>query len=82
MGGELFGMAEVLIWRAFRVHITDRTQAINYNSVEQAQKGWMYSNGQRGNLLTGDYCRFGYRTAIDVANGSAYWVRVFATCSS
>ena len=62
--------------------LDDRTQAMNYNSVEQAQKGWMYSNGHRGNLLTGDYCRFGYGSAIDVANGSAYWVQVFARCSS
>jgi uncharacterized protein YkwD len=62
--------------------LNDRTQAMDYNSTEQAQKGWMYSDGHRRNLLTGDYCRFGYGTAIDVANGSAYWVQVFATCSS
>jgi uncharacterized protein YkwD len=62
--------------------LDDRTQAMNYNSTEQAQKGWMYSDGHRRNLLTGDYCRFGYGIAIDVANGSAYWVQVFATCSS
>ena len=50
---------------------------LTYGLVEQYQKGWMYSDGHRQNLLTPEYRQFGYGIAIDPATGTVYAVQNF-----
>ena len=45
--------------------------------VEQFQKGWMYSDGHRQNLLTPEYRQFGYGIAINPVTGKMYAVQNF-----
>jgi hypothetical protein len=48
-----------------------------YGKVEAFQRGWMYSNGHRANLLTPEYTRFGYGFVVG-AGGQTYAVQMFA----
>lgn len=48
-----------------------------YGKAEQFQRGWMYSNGHRANLLTAEYTRFGYGIVVGVG-GQTYAVQMFA----
>jgi uncharacterized protein YkwD len=48
-----------------------------YGKVEEFQRGWMYSNGHRANLLTPEYTRFGYGFVVG-AGGQTYAVQMFA----
>ena len=48
-----------------------------YGKVEAFQRGWMYSNGHRANLLTPEYTKFGYGFVIG-AGGQTYAVQMFA----
>ena len=49
---------------------------LTYRKAEESQRGWMYSNGHRANLLTAEYTRFGY--GIVSAGGQTYAVQLFA----
>lgn len=50
---------------------------VTYGELEKAQRGWMYSNGHRANLLTAQYTQFGYGIAVG-AGGQIYAVQMFA----
>jgi len=50
---------------------------LTYRKVEESQRGWMYSNGHRANILTPEYTRFGYGIAVGL-DGQAYVVQTFA----
>lgn len=52
---------------------------LTYRLVEQYQKGWMYSQGHRENLLRPEYTHFGY--GIVVQGGRQYAVQEFAVVS-
>ena len=47
---------------------------LTYGLVEQYQKGWMYSDGHRQNLLTPEYRQFGYGIATNPVTGTVYGV--------
>ena len=51
--------------------------ALTYGEVEKWQRGWMYSNGHRANLLTPEYRKFGYGIAVG-ADGRSYAVQMFS----
>ncbi len=55
--------------------------AFTYGKAEQFQRGWMYSNGHRANILTAEYTRFGYGIAVG-AGGQTYAVQLFSTLES
>jgi uncharacterized protein YkwD len=50
---------------------------LTYGEVEDFQRGWMYSNSHRQNLLTPQYTKFGYGITIG-KNGQIYAVQMFA----
>jgi hypothetical protein len=50
---------------------------LTYGEAEKFQRGWMYSNGHRANLLTAEYTKFGYGIATG-ADGRIYAVQMFA----
>ena len=52
--------------------------ALSYGLVEQFQKGWMYSDGHRANLLKADYKTFGYGIVTDPFKGEVYAVQMFS----
>jgi len=49
---------------------------LTYGTVEDFQRGWMYSNSHRQNLLTREYKKFGYGIAVG-KNGQIYAVQMF-----
>lgn len=51
--------------------------ALTYAQAEKWQRGWMYSNGHRANLLTQEYRKFGYGIAAGV-DGRIYVVQMFS----
>ncbi|HEY9634671.1 MAG TPA: CAP domain-containing protein [Coleofasciculaceae cyanobacterium] len=55
----------------------ERGLGLTYGKAEAFQRGWMYSNGHRANLLTHGYSRFGYGFAVG-AGGQTYAVQMFA----
>lgn len=50
---------------------------LTYGEAERWQRGWMYSNGHRANVLTPEYRKFGYGIAVG-ADGSSYAVQMFS----
>lgn len=50
---------------------------LSYSQLEGFQRGWMYSNGHRANLLTPEYTKFGYGIAVGPL-GQTYAVQKFA----
>lgn len=57
---------------------TGRMRArLTYGLVEEYQRGWMYSDGHRQNLLTPEYKRFGYGIAVNPLTGTVYAVQNF-----
>ena len=50
---------------------------LTYGEAEKFQRGWMYSNGHRENLLTVGYTKFGFGIATGV-DGRIYAVQMFA----
>jgi uncharacterized protein YkwD len=50
---------------------------LTYGEVEKSQRGWMYSNGHRENLLTPEYKKFGFGI-VSGANGQIYAVQMFS----
>lgn len=50
---------------------------LTYGEAERWQRGWMYSNGHRANLLTPEYKKFGYGIAVG-ADGKSYAVQMFS----
>ncbi|MBF2065635.1 MAG: CAP domain-containing protein [Calothrix sp. C42_A2020_038] len=48
-----------------------------YGIAEELQRGWMYSNGHRENLLTPEYKKFGYGIAVS-PNGRVFAVQMFS----
>lgn len=50
---------------------------LTYGEAEKFQRGWMYSNGHRANLLTAKYTKFGYGIATGV-DGRIYAVQMFS----
>ncbi|MGB6297867.1 MAG: CAP domain-containing protein [Rivularia sp. (in: cyanobacteria)] len=50
---------------------------LTYGELERWQRGWMYSNGHRANLLTPEYKKFGYGIAVG-ADGKSYAVQMFS----
>jgi uncharacterized protein YkwD len=51
---------------------------LNYGLLERLQKGWMYSEGHRQNLLKRYYTRFGYGIVVDPLSGRMYAAQGFA----
>lgn len=58
---------------------TNAGLGLSYGLAEQFQRGWMYSDGHRQNLLHADYKTFGYGIAIDPLGSKAYAVQMFST---
>lgn len=56
---------------------SEKGLVFTYGKVEEFQRGWMYSNGHRANLLTPEYTRFGYGF-VEGAGGQTYAVQMFA----
>jgi uncharacterized protein YkwD len=56
---------------------TQKGLALTYGKAEEFQRGWMYSNGHRANILTAEYTRFGYGIAVG-AGGQTYAVQMFS----
>lgn len=56
----------------------DRRAAVDFNAAEAFQKGWMYSDGHRQNLLNPSYRRFGYGVVAEPLGGRVYAVQEFA----
>ncbi|HEY9668625.1 MAG TPA: CAP domain-containing protein, partial [Coleofasciculaceae cyanobacterium] len=54
-----------------------RTIGLTYQKLEEFQKGWMYSNGHRANVLDSAYTRFGYGIVVGPL-GQTYAVQMFA----
>jgi uncharacterized protein YkwD len=50
--------------------------SLTYGIAEELQRGWMYSNGHRENLLTKEYKKFGYAIATS-PDGKLYAVQMF-----
>jgi uncharacterized protein YkwD len=50
---------------------------LTYQILEESQRGWMYSNGHRENLLRPEYTKFGYGIVVG-AVGRTYAVQMFA----
>ncbi|WP_026100332.1 CAP domain-containing protein [Fortiea contorta] len=50
---------------------------LTYGEAEKFQRGWMYSNGHRQNLLTAEYTKFGYGI-VTRTDGRIYAVQMFA----
>jgi uncharacterized protein YkwD len=50
---------------------------LTYGETERWQRGWMYSNGHRANLLTPEYRKFGYGVAAS-PDGRIYAVQMFS----
>ncbi|MBD2452519.1 CAP domain-containing protein [Nostoc sp. FACHB-87] len=59
--------------------IKDSVQGLGftYGKVEDFQRGWMYSNSHRQNLLRREYKKFGYGIAVG-KNGQIYAVQMFS----
>lgn len=53
-----------------------RGLGLTYGEAEKFQRGWMYSNGHRANLLTAEYKKFGYGVATG-RDGRIYAVQMF-----
>ncbi|WP_460195084.1 CAP domain-containing protein [Thermosynechococcus sp. FA-CM-4201] len=51
---------------------------LNYKLIERFQKGWMYSEGHRQNILRPEFTRFGFGIALNAARGEVYAVQMFA----
>ncbi len=56
----------------------DHQVAVDFNTAETFQKGWMYSDGHRSNLLDPSYRKFGYGIVTDRLSGRAYAAQEFA----
>ena len=50
---------------------------LTYGLIEQYQKGWMYSDGHRQNLLTSEYNEFGYGIVFNPVFKTVYAVQNF-----
>ena len=50
----------------------------SYRLMEEFQKGWMYSDGHRQNLLLPDYKTFGYGVVISRSGQEIYAVQLFS----
>jgi len=74
MGGDpKTGAGENIIVTTDRMDLT-----LTYDVAEKFQKGWMYSNGHRENILTRGYKHFGYGIAVDPVTGLGYAVQDFS----
>lgn len=51
---------------------------LNDKLIERFQKGWMYSEGHRQNILRPEFTRFGFGIALNSARGEVYAVQMFA----
>jgi uncharacterized protein YkwD len=71
-GSDRVGVGENIMYSR------ERGLGLTYGKVEEVQRGWMYSNGHRANILTEDYTKFGYGIAIG-PGGKIYAVQMFAT---
>jgi uncharacterized protein YkwD len=54
-----------------------RSLGLTYGEVEKFQRGWMYSNGHRENILREKYKKFGYGIAAG-SDGRIYAVQMFS----
>jgi uncharacterized protein YkwD len=70
-GNKLVGVGENISLNG------NETTTLTYGIAEKLQRGWMYSNGHRENLLTKEYKKFGYGIATSV-DGKLYAVQMFA----
>ncbi|MEM9924291.1 MAG: CAP domain-containing protein [Cyanobacteria bacterium P01_D01_bin.50] len=55
-----------------------KSLGLTYGAAEKWQRGWMYSNKHRANILIPQYRKFGYGIAAG-ANGEIYAVQMFST---
>jgi uncharacterized protein YkwD len=56
---------------------TSDSLGLTYGVTEELQRGWMYSNGHRENLLIPEYKKFGYGIAV-TPDGRLYAVQMFS----
>jgi uncharacterized protein YkwD len=70
-GSPRMGVGENILWSR------GKQLGLTYGKAEESQRGWMYSNGHRANILTPEYTRFGYGIAVGVG-GKVYAVQTFA----
>lgn len=70
-GSRRFGVGENIIKDGFQGF------GLTYGTVEDFQRGWMYSNSHRENLLTSEYTKFGYGIVVG-KNGLIYAVQMFS----
>ncbi|BDA67099.1 hypothetical protein CAL7716_012650 [Calothrix sp. PCC 7716] len=71
-GSQYNGVGENIAFRG----ITN-SLGLTYGVAEELQRGWMYSNGHRENLLTPEYKKFGYGIAVS-PDGRLYAVQMFS----
>lgn len=68
--------------RAFALQLMEQKGTpglvLNDKLIERFQKGWMYSEGHRQNILRPEFTRFGFGIALNSARGEVYAVQMFA----
>ncbi|TVP71870.1 MAG: CAP domain-containing protein [Leptolyngbya sp. LCM1.Bin17] len=52
--------------------------ALSFGLLEEYQKGWMYSDGHRANLLNPNYTTFGYGIVASPTGTEIYAVQMFS----
>lgn len=60
------------------IYVREPSLSLTYGDVESFQKGWMYSNGHRANIMTRDYVEFGFGVVFDPHSGRKFAVQQFA----
>ncbi|MBW4486997.1 MAG: CAP domain-containing protein [Trichocoleus desertorum ATA4-8-CV12] len=60
------------------IYVQESSMGLTYRDIEMFQKGWMYSNGHRQNILKPEYVKFGYGVVIDPASGRKFAAQEFA----
>ncbi|MBD2124267.1 CAP domain-containing protein [Trichocoleus sp. FACHB-262] len=60
------------------IYVQDSSVGLTYRDIEMFQKGWMYSNGHRDNILKPEYVKFGYGIVIDPVSGRKFAAQEFA----
>ncbi|OKH55282.1 hypothetical protein NIES2101_04780 [Calothrix sp. HK-06] len=71
-GSQYNGVGENIAFQG-----ANNSLGLTYGVAEELQRGWMYSNGHRENLLTAEYKKFGYGIAVS-PDGRLYAVQMFS----
>jgi uncharacterized protein YkwD len=73
IGGQSGAGENIVQW-----HPSPGTGRITFGTVERFERGWMYSDGHRANLLEPRYTRFGYGIVTNRNGSEMYAVQNFA----